>query len=54
MFILFVWIWTFQSTLSARRATFCGYVLLFDYNNFNPRSPRGERRLLRGMMADFL
>ena len=37
----------FQSTLSARRATAASKWLRLNKINFNPRSPRGERLLLR-------
>ena len=33
----------FQSTLSARRATVRQPIRVWRHNNFNPRSPRGER-----------
>ena len=36
--------WTFQSTLSARRATMELGSVSTNFANFNPRSPRGERR----------
>ena len=37
----------FQSTLPARGATFCAVVVSDIRDNFNPRSPHGERRLHR-------
>ena len=41
--LVYQWRYTFQSTLSARRAT-QGIVAYYQANyNFNPRSPRGER-----------
>ena len=44
----------FQSTLSARRATFkCCNSIKFGWH-FNPRSPRGERLLQRFVFACFL
>ena len=43
----------FQSTLSSRRATFCGGCCASWISaNFNPRSPHGERPFARGPKQD--
>ena len=42
----------FQSTLSARRATVLEWTSLQSLDNFNPRSPRGER--LKSLYKDYL